>query len=81
MTVAKLRGARQRKRATGAKVEGRKSYGEAVPAVVERAKALRAEALTLRQVADRLALDGYRTSAGTTYQFTAVGRMLSGRTR
>jgi DNA invertase Pin-like site-specific DNA recombinase len=81
MTVAKLRGARQRKRATGAKVEGRKAYGEAVPAAVERAKALRAQGLTLRQVADHLALDGYRTSAGTPYQFTAVGRMISGRTR
>jgi DNA invertase Pin-like site-specific DNA recombinase len=81
MTVAKLRGARQRKRATGAKVEGRKSYGEAAPAAVARAKALRAEGLTLRQVADRLASEGYQTHVGTTYQFTAVGRMISGRTR
>ena len=36
---------------------------------------------TLRQVAERLASEGYRTSAGTPCQFTAVGRMISGRTR
>ena len=81
MIVSKLKGARQRKRATGVKVEGRKSYSEAVPSTVERAKALKAEGLTLRQVADRLASEGHQTSAGTPYQFTAVGRMISGRTR
>ena len=81
MLVAKLKGARQRKRTTGVKVEGRKSYSEAVPATVKRATALKAEGLTLRQVADRLASEGYRTRAGTPYQFTAVGRMISGRNR
>ena len=81
MTVAKLRGARQRKRATGVKVEGRKSYAQAVPATVGRAKALKAEGMTLHQVAERLASEGYRTRAGAPYQFTAVGRMISGRTR
>lgn len=81
MTVAKLRGARQRKRATGAKVEGRKSYAERSPKTVDRARALKAEGLTLRQVADRLAAEGHRTGAGTPYQFTAVGRMIAGRTR
>jgi DNA invertase Pin-like site-specific DNA recombinase len=83
MIVSKLKGARQRKRATGVKVEGRKSYGEAEHsrATVERAKALKAEGLTLRQAADRLAAEGHKTRAGTPYQFTAVGRMISGRTR
>jgi DNA invertase Pin-like site-specific DNA recombinase len=81
MIVSKLRGARQRKRATGVKVEGRKSYGEAVPMTVERARSLKAEGLTLLQVADQLATEGHQTSAGTPYQFTAVGRMISGRTR
>ena len=83
MLVSRLKGARQRKRATGVKVEGRKSYGEADRslAAVERAKALKVEGLTLRQVAERLASEGYQTSAGTPYQFTAVGRMISGRTR
>jgi DNA invertase Pin-like site-specific DNA recombinase len=81
MIVSKLKGARQRTRATGVKVEGRKSYAAAVPATVERAKALKAEGLTLRQVAERLASEGFQTRAGNPYQFTAVGRMISGRTR
>jgi DNA invertase Pin-like site-specific DNA recombinase len=51
MIVSKLKGgARQRKRATGVKVEGRKNYAQAVPATVERAKTLKGEGLTLRQV-------------------------------
>ena len=81
MIVSKLKGARQRKRASGVKVEGRKAYAEAVPATVGRAKALRADGLTLRQVAERLTAEGHRTRAGTPYQFTAVGRMIAGRTR
>jgi DNA invertase Pin-like site-specific DNA recombinase len=72
MIVSKLKGARQRKRATGVKVEGRKSYSEAVPATVERAKALKGEGLTLRQVADRLSSEGRLTRAGTPYQFTGA---------
>ena len=81
MLVSRLKGARQRKRATGIKVDGRKNYAELVPATVARAKTLKADGLTLRQVAERLTSEGYQTSAGTPYQFTAVGRMISGRTR
>jgi Resolvase, N terminal domain len=53
MIVSKLKGARQRKRSAGVKVEGRKNYAQAVPATVDRAKALKAEGLTLRRVAER----------------------------
>jgi hypothetical protein len=53
MIVSKLKGARQRKRSIGVKFEGRKNYAQAVPATVDRAKALKAEGLTLRQVAER----------------------------
>jgi DNA invertase Pin-like site-specific DNA recombinase len=83
MIVSKLKGARQRKRATGVKVEGRKSYAEAdrSRSTVVRAKALKGEGLTLRQVADRLAAEGHKTRTGAPYQFTAIGRMISGRTR
>jgi DNA invertase Pin-like site-specific DNA recombinase len=81
MLVSKLKGARQRKRATGVKVDGRKNYAELVPETVAQAKALKAEGLTLRQVADRLASEGHLTRVGTPYQFTAIGRMISGRTR
>ena len=79
MLVSRLKGARQRKRSTGIKVDGRKNYAELVPKTVDRAKALKAEGLTLRQVAERLAAEGFHTSAETPYQFTAVGRMISGR--
>ena len=52
--AAKLRAARDRKRATGAKVEGRKSHAEVSPAVVAEAKRLRrkprkGKQLSLRQ--------------------------------
>jgi DNA invertase Pin-like site-specific DNA recombinase len=79
--VAKLRGARDRKRATGAKVEGRKSHAERAPATVARALALRADGLTLAQVKAQLDAEGCQTSAGKPYHLTAVGRMISGRTR
>ena len=46
-----------------------------------RAKALEAEGMTLRQVAERLSEEGHKTRAGTPYQYTSVGRMISGRTR
>jgi DNA invertase Pin-like site-specific DNA recombinase len=81
MLVSRLKGARQRKRATGIKVDGRKNYAELVPKTVARAKDLKAEGMTLRQVAERLASEGFQTCAGKPYQFTAVGRMISGRTR
>jgi DNA invertase Pin-like site-specific DNA recombinase len=41
MTVAKLRGARERKRRETGKCEGRKSYGELRPELVELARRLR----------------------------------------
>lgn len=83
MTVAKLKGARDRKRAAGGRAEGRKSYAEAdrSRATVERARALKSEGLTLRQVTEKLTAEGHLTSAATPYQFTAVGRMISGKTR
>jgi DNA invertase Pin-like site-specific DNA recombinase len=79
MTVAKLRGARQRKRATGVKVDGRKSYAEKVPDTVARAKALRASGMTLKQVSQQMTIEGFRTASGAPYQMSAIGRMISGR--
>ena len=63
------------------RLRGERATRRAVPDTEDSAKALKAEGLTLRQVADRLASEGYQTRAGTPYQFTAVGRMISGRTR
>jgi DNA invertase Pin-like site-specific DNA recombinase len=80
--VAKLRGARQRKRAKGLKVEGRKSLAEARPGTVLLAKKLAAyDSFTgtrrsLRKVASALADAGHLTSAGTAYGAAAVKRML-----
>jgi hypothetical protein len=51
MTVAKLRGARDRKRATGVKVEGRLSHAQERPEVVAMAKSLHALRLSLRAIA------------------------------
>jgi DNA invertase Pin-like site-specific DNA recombinase len=79
--VAKLKGARQRKRATGVKVEGRKSYAESKPEVVAIARRLAREPLdgrrrTLRDVSAELAAQGHVTKTDKPYAPTAVGRMI-----
>ena len=81
MTVAKLKGAKDRKRATGVKVEGRKTYAMQVPVTVERAKALRADGLTLKQITQQMKIEGFKTTSGLPYQMTAIGRIISGKTR
>lgn len=81
MTVAKLKGAKDRKRAAGGKAEGRKSYAEKVPTTVARAKALRAAGMTLKQITNQMTVEGFKTDTGAPYQMTAIGRMIAGRTR
>jgi DNA invertase Pin-like site-specific DNA recombinase len=81
MLVAKLRGARERKRRTGAKVEGRKSVGEKRPEVVALAKKLarkrpKGGQRSLREIAAELAAAGFMTSSGKPYEATAVKRLL-----
>jgi DNA invertase Pin-like site-specific DNA recombinase len=77
MTVAKLRGARERKkRKTGAKVEGRRSYAEANPKLVERARELKDSEPSLRAIAAALAAEGYKTPKGLPYSASAVASML-----
>lgn len=84
MVVNKLRVARERKRATGAKVEGRKSHAEANPQAVKLAKSLRwvnkrmREKRSLRQIAGKLAEGGYLSSKGKPYSASAVLSMLGG---
>jgi DNA invertase Pin-like site-specific DNA recombinase len=83
MVVTKLKGARDRKRATGVKVEGRKNYGEINSEMVALAKKLRRYPIkgrrrSLRQVADELAAAGYVSSVGTPYTATSVARMIEG---
>jgi DNA invertase Pin-like site-specific DNA recombinase len=79
--VAKLRGARERKRkATGGKVEGRKSYAEARPETVQMACDLYSRPHTsLRKVAAALAAAGHVTAKGKPYSHTAVEAMIRSR--
>lgn len=81
MTVAKLKGARDRKRATGVKVEGRKSYSETNPEMVALAKKLHRYPIngrrrSLREVAAELARQGFTNGKGEPLTATAVKRMI-----
>jgi DNA invertase Pin-like site-specific DNA recombinase len=82
MTVAKLRGARERKkRATGKKVEGRKSMSEARPEVVALARELRrkkrGERLSLQAIAAELAARGHAAASGKPFSTSVVARMVA----
>ena len=81
--VAKLRGARERKRATGAKVEGRKSYSEMNPVMVRLAKRLHRYPVngrrrSLRDISKALAEAGYVASSGKPFDAKSVARMARG---
>ena len=80
MTVAKLRGARDRKRRrTGGKVEGRKTLAESRPEAVGLARELAEQRprLSLRQIASVLAGAGHVTPRGKHYSASAVASMLA----
>jgi DNA invertase Pin-like site-specific DNA recombinase len=82
--VAKLRGARERKRATGVKVEGRKSYVEQSPEMVRLAKRLHrypvnGKRRSLRAVSAALASAGFLASSGKPYDAKSISRMVDGK--
>ena len=80
MTVAKLRGARERKRrTTGVKVEGRKSYAESDPKLVEMARKLKDQhpRMSLRKISAELSTAGHKTAKGNPYSASAVASMLA----
>jgi DNA invertase Pin-like site-specific DNA recombinase len=82
MLVAKLRGARDRKRRKGAKVEGRKSLAEQRPETVELARRLararpKGGKRSLREISAALAGAGHVTKTGKPYAPTAVKLMLA----
>jgi DNA invertase Pin-like site-specific DNA recombinase len=83
--VAKLAAARTRKRkATGLKVEGRKSHAEARPEVVALAKALRRRKpkggqLSLRAISAELASQGHFNEVGRPFNPNSIAAMLAGR--
>lgn len=79
--VAKLRGARQRKRAAVGKCEGRKSLAEVRPEVVTLARKLRRKRatgrrLSYRDIAAQLALQGHHNGKGNAYHASAIRSML-----
>jgi DNA invertase Pin-like site-specific DNA recombinase len=81
MTVAKLKGARDRVRRQRGKCEGRKSYAERDPKLVDLARRLHHNAngrpYSLRQVAAELAGYGYVTPSGRHYSASAIASMLA----
>lgn len=79
--VAKLRGARERVRATEGKCEGRKSYLERDPELVAQAKRLhrrspKGHRRSLREIARELATMGYVNKKGQPYSASCVRSML-----
>jgi DNA invertase Pin-like site-specific DNA recombinase len=79
MTVAKLKGARDRVRRREGKCEGRKTYAETNPEMVALAKAIKSRGgrVSLREVSAELAAKGYTTPSGKPYSASAVQSMLS----
>src|SRR4051812_17686909 len=81
--VGKLKAARDRKRATGCKVEGRKSHSELRPEVVALARRLRraspktGKRRSLREIAAELASAGHLNERGQRYAPQSVKGMLS----
>ena len=62
--VAKLKAARDRKKAATGKCGGRKSYADARPEVVVMAKKLQAGGMSLRKISATLAAQGHLTGGG-----------------
>lgn len=81
MLVAKLKGARDRKKAATGKCGGRKSYAERDPDMVALAKKLARYTIngrkrSLRDIAAELAAQGHVMANGKPYSATAVSRMV-----
>jgi DNA invertase Pin-like site-specific DNA recombinase len=83
MTVAKLRGARDRKSAElGRRIEGQKGYAETNPELVAQARRLARRnprtgtARSLREIAGELAALGFATAAGKPFSASQVQRLL-----
>jgi len=82
--VAKLRGARERKRRTAGKCEGRKSHAELHPDVVQEAKRLRRRSpkngkrRSYRDIAQELARRGHLNSNGREFSASSIRSMLVG---
>jgi DNA invertase Pin-like site-specific DNA recombinase len=81
--VAKLRAARERKRAVAGKCEGRRSWAEINPELVLKAKQLRRRSpkghqRSLRDVAAELVRLGHVNAAGRPFSASSIKAMLEG---
>jgi DNA invertase Pin-like site-specific DNA recombinase len=81
--VHKLKVARDRKRATGVKVEGRKSFRELDPTMVALAKKLHrypvnGKRRSLREIAGELAQAGHLDSKGKAFSAQSIKNMIEG---
>jgi DNA invertase Pin-like site-specific DNA recombinase len=74
--VAKLKAARDRKKAATGKCGGRKTYAEARPEVVALAKEMHGQRMSLRKISAALAAEGHVTANGKPYVASAVQAML-----
>jgi DNA invertase Pin-like site-specific DNA recombinase len=76
--VAKLKAARERRRAETGKCGGRKSYAEARPETVALAKQMQGAGMSLRKISAALAAQGHVTAKGKPYVASAVQAMIGG---
>lgn len=81
MIVLKLRASRDRLRAKGMKVEGQKSLKETQPELLNRIKLLRRphkdhKRLTLREIADRLNKEDFKTKQGKAWTADNVANIM-----
>jgi DNA invertase Pin-like site-specific DNA recombinase len=76
--VAKLKAARDRKKAAGGWSGGRYGYAKEVPEAVAAARELRAEGLSLRAISAAMAERGLLTSGGKPYAPASVAKMVGG---
>jgi DNA invertase Pin-like site-specific DNA recombinase len=81
MTVAKLRGARERKRRENGKCEGRKSHAELNPELVALVRQLRRRRpkggqLSLREISAELAARGFMNERGNAFSAASINSML-----
>jgi hypothetical protein len=81
MTVAKLRGARERKRREAGKCEGRKSHAERNPGLVALAKRLHRQKpkggrMSLRAISAELATQGFLNENGRPFAAASVSSMI-----
>ena len=74
--VKKLKGARDRKKTQTGKCGGRRSHAELRPQVVELARELRAQQLSLREVSARLASEGFVNAQGRPFAAKSIRAMI-----